>query len=150
MLRIQLKTKQELLQMGYINNNDPKDFLNLLSGQIVTINRIATTKNGMILTSREYPKYAIYDYLIKRVNVSSKLSSNTKIRKKDSFEYSLVELANHFNVSSQRIDQILTSILGNIPKGIPGKLRRIISTRFNTNMIDLEDSSLTTGYNNGI
>ena len=31
--RAQLKTKQELLKMGYEYNDNPQDFLNLMSGQ---------------------------------------------------------------------------------------------------------------------
>lgn len=68
--RVQMKTKQELLKMGYEYNDSPQDFLNLMSGQTLTLDLDRTRKascGGTIYFSIEYPEYMIYDYLLKRI-----------------------------------------------------------------------------------
>jgi hypothetical protein len=104
-LQIQLKTRNELLRMGYEPNDDPKDFLNLLSGKIVTLslNKTIATKDGTIYVSTEYPKYAIYDYLIKRVITQKSIQ-------KDEYEYSLKEIGDYIGTSYQNVSKLLKKL----------------------------------------
>ena len=78
--KVFLRTRDELLKMGYEDNHDKDDFLNALSGHIVTINY--ESEDGDVFTCVEYPEYAIYDYLIKGVQthvVSSEESTFAEI-----------------------------------------------------------------------
>lgn len=103
-VKVQLKTKTDLLLMGYENNCDPKDFLNYLAGNIVTLNlnkTIFSKCGGKIFCCEEYPDYAIYDYLIKRVIYSNKVIVQD--------EFTLQEIGNCFGISMQRVSQIVNS-----------------------------------------
>ena len=90
--KVFLKTKEELIKMGYEDNNDKDDFINVMAGRIVTIT--AESENGKIFTCDEFPNYAIYEYLIKEIY--------TYTRNVDG-ECSYAEIAKKFNVSTQSV-----------------------------------------------
>ncbi len=105
--KIQIKSKQKLLEMGYENNIDKDDFLNLLAGEIVTLDLDQTiaVEDGTIFISKEYPQYAIYDYLIKRV-----IEPSTR-GVEEQYEYSIAEIGKSIGMSSQRVSKVIkTSI----------------------------------------
>ena len=131
--KVQLKTKQELLKMGYEYNDNPEDFLNLMSGQIVTLDLDSTRKascGGIIYFSIEYPEYIIYDYLIKRVMI------NKKPIMKDDVEYTYTEIGITYGFTMQRSEQILKQALK--------KMKKIVST-YNETPLDFVSSSNLSG-----
>lgn len=115
--QIQLKTKEEMLEMGYENNYDPQDYLNLLAGEFVTLDLTKTRKSGegIIYFCDEYPEYIIFDYFIKRV-VAEKESVRANGKNGD-YEYSNKEIAAKFGISHQRVDAILKNVFGVKLKG---------------------------------
>lgn len=109
--QIQLKTKSTLLEMGYPYNENPDDFFNLLSGKILSLDltKTITSDDGTIYLSKEYPEYAIYDYLIERVVHTPNSSAS-------GHEYTLGELSKMFGVSPQGIDNLLKRAFEKINK----------------------------------
>lgn len=113
-MKVQLKTKSDLLSMGYENNSDPNDFLNLLAGKQVTLDLDKTYRaecGGIIYQSIEYQDYAIYDYLVKRV-IQKKNIANIEE------EFTLKEIGANFGITMQRADQILKAAFKKINKYI--------------------------------
>lgn len=104
---IQIKTKAELLEMGYENNNDLNDFLHVLAGRFVTLDLTKTiaTKDGKIFICIEYPDYAIYDYMIKRV---LDIKESQKI---EDYEYTYKEIAAELGVTFQAVEKKIKSLL---------------------------------------
>lgn len=92
--KVFLKTKEELIKMGYESNNDKEDFLNALAGRLVTIN--TESEDGKIFICKEFPEYAIYDYFVKSVK-QNKRRNNTE-DDLCSFE----EIGKAFNITTQR------------------------------------------------
>lgn len=76
--------------MGYQDNNDKTDFLNALAGRIVTID--SESEDGRIFTCKEFPEYAIYDYLIKSVKTVEALGED---------EYTYAEIAKANGITTQ-------------------------------------------------
>lgn len=104
---VKIKSREELINLGYENNYDLFDFLNLLSGKTVTI--IEKSLDGRILICKEFPDYAIYD-----IAIETKVEVKPLKYELDLKELSLAELSNFFNVSPQRISQICKSAMKKI------------------------------------
>lgn len=100
--RIQIKKREELLKLGYEDNKDPNDFLNLLAGKELTINGIS--ENGKIFISEEYPNYAIYD-----ISVSNYLYCENEITKiSHDYDYTCAEIGKKLNITTQAVNQQIT------------------------------------------
>lgn len=104
--KVFLKTKEELLKLGYEDNNDKTDFLNLMTGHVVTIE--LESEDGKMFISKEYPSHIIYDYLIKGV-VKKNLSNE---------DVTLKEISQIYNVTAQAINGICTRSLKKLKKYI--------------------------------
>lgn len=81
MLQVQLYSKFELLKMGYLNNNEKDDFLNLMAGKVVTIDINNSFSDFDIYVCYEYQNYAIYKCFIKKVIDKDELLSFPVIAK---------------------------------------------------------------------
>lgn len=100
--RIQIKKREDLLKLGYEDNKDPNDFLNLLAGKELTINGIS--ENGKIFISEEYPNYAIYD-----ISVSNYLNCKNEITKISyDYDYTYAEIGKKLNITTQAVNQQIT------------------------------------------
>jgi hypothetical protein len=113
-IKVLIKSKNELLNMGYENNQNSDDFLNVVAGKIVTLDldktRKAITCDGIIYFSTNFPTYMIYDYFIKCV------IKNNILTAEDS-EFTLKEICKklHFN-SPQAVNVKLTNALAKIKR----------------------------------
>lgn len=92
--KVFLKSKEALLKLGYEDNDDQDDFLNLMSGHVVTINY--ESEDGKVFISKEFPNNAIYDYLIG--GIITKGAANE--------EMTLTEIGLKYNVTAQAISSI--------------------------------------------
>jgi hypothetical protein len=70
--RVRILSKEVLLQIGYEDNDDKNDFLNLLAGKEVTIQD--SYENGQIYTCKEYPDIAIYKVFIASLVIEDTLA----------------------------------------------------------------------------
>lgn len=114
--KVFLKTKEELLKLGYENNQDKKDFLNLIAGHVVTIN--LESEDCTVYVCKEYPEYAIYDYFIKGVVFKNSTDDTLP----------LAAIAVNYNISVQAVSVILKKSLEKIRKIIDNKNLEISST----------------------
>lgn len=117
---VEIKSREELIKLGYKNNYDLFDFLNLLAGKTVTI--VEKSEDGKILISKEFPEYAIYDIAIEK-----KIEIKPLKYELDFKELSLVELSDIFNVTPQRISQICKTALKKISKIAAPKKEDLLS-----------------------
>lgn len=117
---VEIKSREELIKLGYENNYDLFDFLNLLAGKTVTI--VEKSEDGKILICKEFPDYAIYDIAVeKKIEITPlKYELNFK-------ELSLAELSNIFNVTPQRISQICKTAMKKISKIAADKKEDLLS-----------------------
>lgn len=117
---VEIKSREELIKLGYENNYDLFDFLNLLAGKTVTI--VEKSEDGKILICKEFPDYAIYDIVVeKKIEITPlKYELNFK-------ELSLAELSNIFNVTPQRISQICKTAMKKISKIAADKKEDLLS-----------------------
>ena len=114
--KVFLKTKEELLKLGYEDNKDKKDFLNLIAGRVVTIN--LESDDGTVYVCKEYPEYAIYDYFIKGVVFKNSTDDTLP----------LAAIAVNYNISVQAVSTIIKKSLKKIRKIIDNKNLDISST----------------------
>lgn len=106
--RVILKSKTELISMGYEPNDDPYDFINLIAGKSVIINK--ELGNGKVFICKEFPDYAIYDIFIRAyVSLGTSQIGN-------SYDYSLLEIAKHLKVTPQRINKIVNGAMKKLQK----------------------------------
>lgn len=117
---VEIKSREELIKLGYKNNYDLFDFLNLLAGKTVTI--VEKSEDGKILISKEFPEYAIYDIAIEK-----KIEIKPLKYELDFKELSLLELSDIFNVTPQRISQICQTALKKISKIAASKKEDLLS-----------------------
>lgn len=132
-MKVQLRTKNDLLAMGYPSNRDPDDFLNLMAGKIVTIDYEYNMESGeKIYISKEFPEHAIYDYLIKRF-----VNKNLVRSAINDFNCSFKEIGTLMGVSFQRIQQIHDNLFKE-----NGKLEKIAHKVLNDQQLkDLIDTA---------
>lgn len=76
-IKVKILDRKNLIDAGYEDNNDEKDFLNLLSGKIVTIDQVF--EDDGIYTCKEYPDLAIYKVFIEKIIFNSINPSNDNI-----------------------------------------------------------------------
>lgn len=114
--KVFLKTKEELLKLGYEDNKDKKDFLNLIAGRVVTIN--LESDDSTVYVCKEYPEYAIYDYFIKGVVFKNSTDDTLP----------LAAIAVNYNISVQAVSTIIKKSLKKIRKIIDNKNLDISST----------------------
>ncbi len=114
--KVFLKTKEELLKLGYEDNKDKKDFLNLIAGRVVTIN--LESDDSTVYVCKEYPEYAIYDYFIKGVVFKNSTDDTLP----------LAAIAVNYNISVQAVSTIIKKSLKKIRKIIDSKNLDISST----------------------
>jgi hypothetical protein len=97
--KVFLKTKEDLLKLGYEDNNDKEDFINLMAGHVVTIE--FESENNNVYICKEFPEYAIYDYFIKGIAFNATSDD----------EYTLTEIASKYDVTAQAISGTLNRAL---------------------------------------
>lgn len=114
--KVFLKTKEELLKLGYEDNKDKKDFLNFIAGRVVTIN--LESDDSTVYVCKEYPEYAIYDYFIKGVVFKNSTDDTLP----------LAAIAVNYNISVQAVSTIIRKSLKKIRKIIDNKNLDISST----------------------
>lgn len=114
--KVFLKTKDELLKLGYENNHDKTDFLNFLAGHVVTIN--SESEDGTVYTCKEFPEYAIYDYFIRGV-VFKNYNDDT---------IPLAAIAVNYNITVQAVSAIIKNSLKKIRKTIDNKKLEVSGT----------------------
>lgn len=76
-IKVKILDRKILIDAGYEDNNDEKDFLNLLSGKIVTIDQVF--EDDGIYTCKEYPDLVIYKVFIEKIIFNSINPSNDNI-----------------------------------------------------------------------
>lgn len=107
--KVEIKSREELVNLGFESSYDLFDFINLLPGKIVTI--IEKSKDGKILICKEYPDFAIYDIAVKtRIEVTP-LKYELDLK-----ELTLTELSKIFDITPQRISAICKTALKKIAK----------------------------------
>lgn len=63
-MRVKMLNRAVLIAVGYENNSDPNDFLNLIAGKEITIKEAI---DDLIYTSIEYPDVAIYKVFVEKI-----------------------------------------------------------------------------------
>lgn len=107
--KVEIKSREELVKIGFENNYDLFDFINLLPSKIVTI--VEKSKDGKILICKEFPDYAIYDVAVKNRIEITPIKYNLDLK-----ELTLTELSNIFKLTPQRISAICKTALKKISK----------------------------------
>jgi len=63
-MKVKMLDRAVLIAVGYENNSDPNDFLNLIAGKEITIKEAI---DDLIYTSIEYPDVAIYKVFVEKI-----------------------------------------------------------------------------------
>jgi len=126
LVKVKLKTKEQILKLGYEDSTDPEYSINKLAGQIVTINlsQAVRIRDLVIYECEEYKGYAIYHSFISRIVEKT----NTTDRNKE--EYTYQEIGDKLGISPQGVGQILQSAIYKLIKN---------QNKYFSNNLDLEE-----------